>query len=167
MKIALSGSHGTGKTFSVFNMANDMKLSYPNADVEVLTEVARKCPLKKLNKETTKDSQLWMYGYQIKEEINLSNRADILICDRSLLDYIVYTSYNFPTLGEKMYELAKIHMTSYDYIYFKSIENNDYMAEDGIRENKDKDYRKWIEDKLVDMYFDLLSQSYSFKFKID
>lgn len=45
MKIAISGTHGTGKTFSMFELARDYKLKYPNKEVTVVTEIARKCPL--------------------------------------------------------------------------------------------------------------------------
>lgn len=108
-----------------------------------------------------------MFSFQIKEEIELFNQCDILICDRTLLDYVAYTSYLYPKVSEKMYELAKVHIDSYDHIYFLSIENNDYLVDDGIREAKDKEYRKWIEDRLLDMYYELLGQKYTFNFKLE
>lgn len=45
MKIAVSGTHGTGKTLKMFELAKDYKLKYPNKEVTVITEIARKCPL--------------------------------------------------------------------------------------------------------------------------
>ena len=44
MKIGISGTHGTGKSFLVYELANKYKLDYPNKEVTVITEVARQCP---------------------------------------------------------------------------------------------------------------------------
>ena len=44
MNIGISGTHGTGKSFLVYELANKYKLDYPNKEITVITEVARQCP---------------------------------------------------------------------------------------------------------------------------
>jgi cytidylate kinase len=57
MKIAFSGSHGTGKTTHVLKKAHELKLQYPNKSIDILSEVARKSYLP-INQNSTKESQL-------------------------------------------------------------------------------------------------------------
>ena len=56
LHIAYSGTHGTGKTTSVFDTASFCKMQFPNKSVHVITEKASESPFK-INKETTQDSQ--------------------------------------------------------------------------------------------------------------
>jgi Ni2+-binding GTPase involved in maturation of urease and hydrogenase len=50
LKIAFSGSHGCGKTTSVFKKCFELKKEYKNVDV--LVETARESPFP-INRETT------------------------------------------------------------------------------------------------------------------
>ena len=165
MKIAFSGTHGTGKTTSVLDYAKQCKIWYPNSNVEVLTEIARKTPLNSLNKNGTEGSQLWMFTTQISQELNLMTTSDILITDRSLLDYIAYTYYISENLSLNMVSLTQWYMNTYDIIYFKTIENNDYLKKDGVRDD-DLEYRKNIEDLLLSFYYEYLKQGVDFKFEV-
>lgn len=91
MKIALMGSHGVGKTTLCFELAAQLKRR--NADVEMVREVARHCPLP-INRETTIPSQEWILHSQISQEIEAQAEHEWVICDRSVLDNYCYLVYS-------------------------------------------------------------------------
>jgi len=87
MKIALVGSHGVGKTTLCFELAAALKRR--NADVEMVREVARRCPLP-INQETTVAAQEWILHTQIAWEIDAAANSEVVLCDRSVLDNYCY-----------------------------------------------------------------------------
>jgi len=87
MKIALIGTHGVGKTTLCYEMAAQLKRR--NSDVEVVREVARRCPLP-INQETTMPAQEWILHTQISWEIEAAASHEIVLCDRSVLDNYCY-----------------------------------------------------------------------------
>ena len=87
MKIALIGSHGVGKTTLCFELAAALKRR--NTDVEMVREVARRCPLP-INQETTSAAQSWILHTQISWEIEADASHDVVLCDRSVLDNYSY-----------------------------------------------------------------------------
>ena len=87
MKIALVGSHGVGKTTLCFELA--ARLKRRNADVEMVREVARRCPLP-INQETTVAAQEWILHTQIAWEIEAAVDNEVVLCDRSVLDNYCY-----------------------------------------------------------------------------
>ena len=87
MKFALVGSHGVGKTTLAYGLASRLKRR--DVNLEVVHEVARRCPLP-LNDETTASAQSWILHTQVAEEILAQSRYDVVICDRSVLDNFVY-----------------------------------------------------------------------------
>ncbi|NKC10774.1 MAG: AAA family ATPase [Gammaproteobacteria bacterium] len=86
-KIAFIGSHGVGKTTLCFGLA--ARLKSRDLSVEVVHEVARRCPLP-INEETTVEAQAWILHTQIAEELLASVRYPIVICDRSVVDNYAY-----------------------------------------------------------------------------
>ena len=87
MKLALIGTHGVGKTTLAFDVCALLKKAGHN--VELVTEVARRCPLP-VNEATTLQAQLWILHAQIAAELEAGQRADCVICDRSVLDNYCY-----------------------------------------------------------------------------
>jgi GTPase SAR1 family protein len=87
MKIALIGTHGVGKTTLCFELAAVLKRR--NYDVEVVREVARRCPLP-INEQTTVAAQEWILHTQIAWEIEACSEHDLVLCDRSVLDNYCY-----------------------------------------------------------------------------
>jgi len=87
MKIGMVGSHGVGKTTLCFEVAAALKRR--NADLEMVREVARRCPLP-INQETTVAAQEWILHTQIASEIEAEAGHEIVICDRSILDNYCY-----------------------------------------------------------------------------
>ena len=86
-KIAFIGSHGVGKTTLCYGLAARLKAQ--DQAVEVVHEVARRCPLP-INAATTAAAQRWILHTQIAEETVASARYPVVICDRSVLDNYVY-----------------------------------------------------------------------------
>jgi len=153
MKIAFTGTHGTGKTTSMFNYAHTSKIENPNSRVEVFHENASHAPNGLFNKKGTIESQLWIFTNQMRTEIELSNKFDILVCDRTVLDPIAYSMYmGFLNLYNKMFELALEHLPSYDIIIFKQIKTNNYLKDCQHRNSFDLDYRQRVEDILLNLY---------------
>ncbi len=149
MKIAYTGSHGTGKTSSVYKKAAEEKLK-SNRNIIILTEIARQCPFP-INEKSTIDSQLWMFSTQLKKELDLSLCYDYVICDRSLIDYCAYAYFVNEILYNGMFHICNSFINTYDKIYFNLIKNNQYLIDDGIR-NIDFKFQQKIEDKLFELY---------------
>lgn len=87
MKIALIGTHGVGKTTLCFDLA--ARLKRRNVDVDIVREVARRCPLP-INQETTVAAQEWILLTQIAWEIEAEAVHETVLCDRSVLDNYCY-----------------------------------------------------------------------------
>ncbi len=86
-KIAFIGSHGVGKTTLCYGLAARLKTR--DVAVEVVHEVARRCPLP-INEETSVAAQSWILHTQIAEELVARARYPVVICDRSVLDNYIY-----------------------------------------------------------------------------
>ncbi len=86
-KIGIFGAHGTGKT----TLANDLANEYdPWIQVTLIQEIARECPYP-VNQEMTIQSQHWILLEQCCAEQRAQMQgADVAICDRTVLDPIVY-----------------------------------------------------------------------------
>lgn len=153
MKIAFTGTHGTGKTTSMFNYAYMAKVENPTKKVEVFHENAAKAPKNLINKSGTEESQIWIFTNQIRTEIELTSMYDIVICDRTCFDSIAYGIYmGFENLANTMFELALKHLPSYNKIFFKSIQKNNHLYKCEHRDITDLDYRQKVEDILLKLY---------------
>lgn len=164
IKISFTGAHGTGKTTSVLEKARELKLSHPTKKISILTEVASECPFE-INKASREDSQLWIYTNQCRREIEYARKVDYLVCDRTVCDSIAYSMANNldSRLLSGVMKLAAYHISSYSQIYFKSIKNNDWWYADGIRDSSDMEWRKRVEDCLLEVY-ETLEKDYGCKF---
>lgn len=86
-KIAFIGSHSVRKTNAVHSFAGAVGRS--GRSVEVGREVVRFSPLG-LNEGATPEAQLWAIMAQIREELELRSRADVLVLDRAVVDNFAY-----------------------------------------------------------------------------
>ncbi len=96
MKIALIGTHGVGKTTLCYELA--ARLKRRDVDVEIVREVARRCPLP-INQATTTQAQEWILHTQMAWELEAAARHDLVLCDRSVLDnycYLVHAQGSSP-----------------------------------------------------------------------
>lgn len=87
MKVALIGTHGVGKTTLCFELA--ARLKRRDVDVELVREVARRCPLP-INRETSAAAQGWILHTQMAWELEAEADHPLVICDRSVLDNYCY-----------------------------------------------------------------------------
>ncbi len=156
--IAFSGSHGTGKTTAVYKKHNSLKMNNTDKEVGMILEVAKRCPFE-INEKAPKEAQLWIFCEQITTELLISSVYGLVVSDRSVIDVIAYTmALGYKSLGNAMLGIAKDHMHIYKEIHFKSIEKNDYLKDDGVR-SMDKDFRKRVEDWMLDLYCSMRSNS--------
>lgn len=150
--IAVTGSHGVGKTTAMFDIAKSLKIKHPGKTLGVLHENVAYAP-GPINKKTTIETQLWIFTNQIQAEITMASRYDLVISDRTAVDPIAYTfAAEFYELAESMLKLVANHIKIYRSIIFQSIKNNDYFFDDGFREADDSFYRQFIENKLIEYY---------------
>jgi len=153
--IAYSGTHGTGKTTSVYKKVNDLQMTTPGG-VGMLLEVARRCPFKILSKNNnskpSKEAQLWIFSEQITTELIMALSYGIIVSDRTIIDTIAYTMVlGYKSLAKAMLRIADEHIHIYKEIHFKSIKENDYMVDDD-RRSLDRDLRQKIEDQMLELY---------------
>src|SRR6187402_3208693 len=86
-KIAFIGSHSVRKSNAVHAFAST--IGRAGRSVEVGREVVRFNPLG-LNEGATPEAQLWVLMAQIQQELELRNRAEVLVTDRSVVDNFAY-----------------------------------------------------------------------------
>jgi nicotinamide riboside kinase len=86
-KIAFIGSHSVRKSNAVHAFAST--IGRAGRSVEVGREVVRFNPLG-LNEGATPEAQLWVLMAQVQQELELANRADVLVTDRSVVDNFAY-----------------------------------------------------------------------------
>lgn len=153
--IAFAGSHGTGKSTAAFNHALDLKYKHPERSIHALVNQEAFCPYP-INKLPTPESQLWIFTNQIRQELSLLNRFDLVVTDRTIVDVLAYTFVaGFESLTMAMLDMAKNYVGIYQEIYFRKIINNEFCFADGIREASDQKFRIEIEEVML-VYFDEL-----------
>lgn len=156
MKIAISGTHGTGKSTAVMALARQTKIERPGVEVGVLMEVARACP-GNLNRAASSDSQLWIFAEQVRREIEMMRPLgayDCLITDRSVMDSVAYAKALSLPIWRAMFSMACTRVTTYDRIIFHRIDAHDHWHDDGVRECTDPEFRRLIEQELLGLYSD-------------
>jgi nicotinamide riboside kinase len=155
-KIGIIGSHCVGKTTLAAKLTSG--LLDEGAIVRLVPEVARTCPLG-INDEATLETFFWIMARQIQVEIEESAHANILVCDRSIVDNFVYYARLFGTQGEQAKGLAAITgiwMKTYDLIVRLPITFS--LTDDKYR-SLDTGFQKQIDD-----LFDQIVES---KYKTD
>ena len=130
MKIAITGTHGTGKSTLSYLMAAYYKKLGKN--VKVVQEVARNCPFP-INLGMTREAALWIYLEHSRKELEAIHKHDVVICDRSVYDSFAYAKY-FGLIDQEILnfeEAAFRHFSTYDKIVF--VNPDMPIQTDGIR----------------------------------
>ncbi|HEX2251654.1 MAG TPA: ATP-binding protein [Thermoanaerobaculia bacterium] len=141
LKIAFIGSHGVGKTTLCYGLAARLKArDFP---VEVVHEVARRCPLP-INEETSLASESWILHTQIAEEILAQHRYPVVVCDRSALDNHVYLLLAAPPPAA-LDALVDAWMATYDLLIHVPVVAEPFP--DGIRA-ADPAYQRAVDQRL-------------------
>ncbi|HSF84042.1 MAG TPA: AAA family ATPase [Acidimicrobiia bacterium] len=139
-KIAFIGSHSVRKTNAVHSFAGAVGRS--GRSVEVGREVIRFNPLG-LNEGATPEAQLWVLMAQIQQELELRNRAEVLVTDRAVIDNFAY--FLRVTSGEDPFDvrpLVRRWCETYD-LFVRLLPDIPLKA-DGVRSTSDR-FRDEIE----------------------
>ena len=144
-KIAFIGSHAVRKTNAVHSFAGAVGRS--GRSVEVGREVVRYSPLG-INERATPEAQLWVITSQIREELELRHRADVLVLDRAVVDNFAY--YLRVTKGADPFDvrpLVRRWCSTYD-LYVR-LRPDVALVADGVRSTNER-FRTEIE-KILDV----------------
>lgn len=154
MKLALIGTHSTGKTTIIKHLAET--LSHQGIKTTVLPEFARLCPFP-IDESTTLDAQAWIQEQQIKEEAKHHNPHGVLICDRSTLDNFAYMhrAVNGKHDISAFEKRAAEHMKTYDAV-FKTQKLALPAEDDGVRPVDSETYESFRQhiDELIHHFFE-------------
>jgi len=130
-KVALVGTHGIGKTTTAYELGGAIKRK--GKAVELLTEIARECPFA-LNDMASREAHQWIIARQVQLEIEKSLRADVLVCDRSVLDNFAYYVRLYGTTGQQAEALGsycRAWTSTYDLLVRLPITES--LTDDGFR----------------------------------
>ena len=144
-KIAFIGSHSVRKTNAVHSFAGAVGRS--GRSVEVGREMVRFSPLG-LNEAATPEAQLWVIMAQIREELELRSRADVLVLDRAVVDNFAY--FLRATGGEDPFDVKPlVARWSKSYDMFVRLCPDVPLRADGVRSTNER-FRNDIE-KILDL----------------
>lgn len=141
-KVAFIGSHGVGKTTLCYGLA--ARLKRRDVGVEVVHEVARRCPLP-INEETSVAAQSWILHTQIAEELVAQARYPVVVCDRSVLDNYVYLLLAAGR-QEAPQGLVELWIRGYDLLVHVPIVEE--LSPDGVRA-PDPGFQYAVEERLA------------------
>jgi nicotinamide riboside kinase len=149
-KIAFIGSHSIRKTNAVHSFAGAVGRS--GRSVEVGREVVRFNPLG-FNEGATPEAQLWVLCAQIQQELELRNRAEVLVTDRGVIDNYAY--FLRVTQGEDPFDvdpLVRRWCRTYD--LFVRLLPDIPLQSDGVRSTNDafRDEIEAILDRILPDY---------------
>ena len=122
--------------------------------VEHGREVVRDNPLG-INEGATGEAQLWVIVSQIRQELQLAQKADVLVLDRGVMDNFAY--YLRACGGEDLYDVGPLVASwsnSYDMVV--RLKPDIALRSDGVRSTSDS-FRDEIEDILDDRLPSLVS----------
>ncbi|HVS12986.1 MAG TPA: AAA family ATPase [Thermoanaerobaculia bacterium] len=143
-KLAFIGSHGVGKTTLTYGLAARLKAR--DVALEVLVEVARRCPLT-LNEETDLAAQSWILHTQIADELVATTRYPLVLCDRSVLDNYVYLLLAVGRRPE-LETLIAHWLGTYDLLVHVPVVEGAPMLADGVR-STDQAFQGAVERRLA------------------
>jgi thymidylate kinase len=144
--IAITGTHGTGKTTLSFQLAAEYKKL--GANVKIIQEVARSCPFP-LNADMTVETAHWIYYEHSKKELEACRDHDVVICDRTSFDSFVYAECLDLDINIGLKDCALSHLYDYDLVYF--IRPDKEINPDNVR-SVDPDFQYKI-DRLFEHHY--------------
>lgn len=139
-KIAFIGSHGIRKTTAAHGFASVVQRA--GRSVEYGREVVRDNPLG-FNEDATGEAQLWVLVSQVRQELELAPKADVLVLDRGVMDNFAY--YLRACGGEDPFDvepLVRRWSTTYDLVV--RLLPDIVLRADGVRSTNDE-FRDTIE----------------------
>ncbi|MFV9671626.1 MAG: ATP-binding protein [Acidimicrobiia bacterium] len=152
-KVAFIGSHGIRKTTAAHGFANAMQRA--GRSVEYGREVVRDNPLG-INEGATGEAQLWVLVSQIRQELTLAPKAEVLVLDRGVMDNYAY--YLRACGGDDRFAVAPLvdeWSKTYDLVI--RLHPDVDLSSDGVRSTSD-DFRVEIERILDDHLDDFIAE---------
>jgi hypothetical protein len=136
MHIGLMGTHGTGKSTYSRKLWTWAQEEF-GVVVSLIKEVARRCPYT-INKDTSAEAQLWIFTTQMAEELAAIRRAEVVICDRTVLDGLAYSeAAGFTDVVDACLPMALMWMERYSEVYwFRPVKGR--LVDDGFRDTDPK-----------------------------
>lgn len=145
-KIAFVGSHGIRKTTAAYAFAHTVQRA--GRSVEFCREVVRDNPLG-INESATGEAQLWVLVSQVRRELELAPKAEVLVTDRGVVDnYAYYLRACGMTDRFGVESLVRSWGTTYDLVV--RLLPDIRLRSDGIRSTNDA-FRQEIERILDDI----------------
>lgn len=149
MKLAIIGTHSTGKTTLLVRLKES--LGFLGLKSEIVPEMARLCPFP-INEETTLEAQKWILENQMAKEAEMFQEGLILLCDRSTIDNLAYfwraASIRKIDIGD--WETRAVHHTSTYNFIFKTQKLSLSSLADGLRAT-DEYFRQEIDDLITEL----------------
>lgn len=155
--VALSGAHGTGKTTLCRKLEEKLtdscKVSLCRAVPRVIIDEVKDRDFFRRGNNTPL-RQFLIFIYKLWEEREKAVGADILICDRTVVDHLAYAIRLFPELmgSREMFAieaLAQNWIRAYDYVFKLPIEFP--LQDDGVRE-ADIEFQAEINQTIDQLY---------------
>jgi nicotinamide riboside kinase len=149
-KIAFIGSHSVRKSNAVHAFASTVGRA--GHSVEVGREVVRFNPLG-INEGATPEAQLWVLMAQVQQELELRNRAEVLVTDRAVVDNFAY--YLRVTDGADPFAVEPlVHRWSQTYDLYVRLLPDVALLPDGVRSTSDafRDEIEAILDRILPQY---------------
>ena len=151
--IAISGTQGTGKSYTAYKLCTYLRKLGNN--VVVLDELARECPFP-INENATDETQIWIAGEQLVTELEKIEKYDYVIADRSVLDSFCYGLYLGGTNDDWIFKYLREYLVAHIKKYYYKIYLLDPIAfnfniEDGVR-STNEEFRNSIHEKLLSVY---------------
>jgi nicotinamide riboside kinase len=149
-KIAFIGSHSVRKSNAVHAFAS--AIGRAGHSVEVGREVVRFNPLG-INEGATPEAQLWVLMAQVQQELELRNRSEVLVTDRSVVDNFAY--YLRVTDGADPFGVEPlIRRWAQTYDLFVRLLPDVALLPDGVRSTNDgfRDEIEAILDRILPQY---------------
>lgn len=134
-KYALVGSHGTGKSSAASHLASKLKEANRTKSVKVIEENVREISKLFGDRLNGTDFQRLVMIDHIHKELTAEQIYDIVVCDRSAIDTLVYGLVYNIELPSEYFSLAMNHLNTCKHVYF--IRPDDYsspLANDGYRD---------------------------------
>ena len=158
MKIAITGSHGVGKTtiFNNYRLLQEMGLL---EDYVFLDETPRKIVKQKGKRiDEMDEEEFWEFEEQLYEEqVQKETQVNNFISDRCLLDIVAYSDFYFMDRFEK--EFLEKYQKEYKFIYVPVA--FELHPDEETRNNSDENYQSLIDQRIYQLLND-----YNLFFKI-
>jgi nicotinamide riboside kinase len=159
VKIAIAGTHSTGKTTFLTRLRHLLETAgYHVTTVADQAAGARDLGFPILRHQTA-TTTLWIMTSGIAAELVAARRADVVLVDRPITDALAYHLAAHAWRGETpdpvqaafLTDLARHYAPSYDLTYRTIIDPDLGIADDGHRDI-DPDYRRLVDDAITTVH---------------